>query len=147
MHLSPSLVSLIAAAGLTVAHPGDDHAHEAAIRQTFLAKNAPNLNHCADKLHALGVTQRAAQRRMLMARGIREKRGISKRGEHESHEDYSIDTDPSVLFSGSASCVLAPDVTEGPYCKSAIRTPRYFVSTSSNHQHTQSLPEKTSAPI
>ncbi len=117
MHLSQCVVSLVAAAGFVTAHPGDDHAHEAAVRRAFLDNNAPNLAHCAEKLHALGVTQRAAQRRLVMARGIREKRGIvSKRGEHESHEDYCIGTDPAVLFSGSASCVLAPDVTEGPYC-------------------------------
>ena len=118
MRFFRTAAALVATAHLTAAHPGDDHYHEAAVRRDFLSNNAPNLFHCAEKLQALGVTERAAQRRLLMARNIREKRGISKRGEHESQEEYSIDTDPAVLFSGKASCMLAPDVTEGPYCKS-----------------------------
>jgi hypothetical protein len=117
MRLFQTVAALVATAHLTIAHPGDDHEHEAAVRRNFLSNNAPNLDHCAEKLQALGVTERATQRRHLMARNIREKRGISKRGEHESQEEYTIDTDPTVLFSAKASCMLAPDVTEGPYCK------------------------------
>ena len=36
---------------------------------------------------------------------------------HASDEDYTIDTDPAVLFEGSGSCVLNPEATEGPFCK------------------------------
>lgn len=42
---------------------------------------------------------------------------------HLSEEDYTIDTDPSVLFAGNRSCVLNPEATEGPFCK--LSTQRY----------------------
>jgi hypothetical protein len=35
---------------------------------------------------------------------------------HESSLDVDLSTDPSVLFSSNATCVLASDVTQGPYC-------------------------------
>lgn len=40
-----------------------------------------------------------------------------ERGEHESDEEYTIDTDPAVIFAEDTSCVLSPEVTEGPYCE------------------------------
>lgn len=38
--------------------------------------------------------------------------------DHESDEDFSMDTDPADLFAGENVCMLSPEVTEGPYCKS-----------------------------
>lgn len=35
---------------------------------------------------------------------------------HESSLNVDLSTDPSVLFSSNATCVLASDVTQGPYC-------------------------------
>jgi hypothetical protein len=35
---------------------------------------------------------------------------------HASSLDVDLSTDPSLLFSSNATCVLAPDVTQGPYC-------------------------------
>jgi hypothetical protein len=37
---------------------------------------------------------------------------------HESAIDYTPDTSEAILFAGNASCVLSPETTEGPYCKS-----------------------------
>lgn len=34
---------------------------------------------------------------------------------------YTLNTDAETLFSGQNSCVLTPEVTQGPYCKSPYR--------------------------
>lgn len=34
---------------------------------------------------------------------------------HLSTEDYTIDTSEETIFAGNSSCVLSPEVTEGPY--------------------------------
>lgn len=34
--------------------------------------------------------------------------------------DITNDTDAATLFDGNSSCVLAPEVTEGPYCKFSL---------------------------
>lgn len=36
--------------------------------------------------------------------------------------DVNFSTDPSVLFASEATCILGPDVTQGPYCT----FPRYI---------------------
>lgn len=36
---------------------------------------------------------------------------------HLSTENYTTATPESVLFSGNNSCILSPEVTQGPYCK------------------------------
>jgi len=36
---------------------------------------------------------------------------------HLSPHNYTLETPASVLFSSNNSCVLSPEVTEGPYCK------------------------------
>lgn len=37
--------------------------------------------------------------------------------DHESPEDYSMDTNPADLFQDVNACVLNPEATEGPYCR------------------------------
>ena len=44
---------------------------------------------------------------------------------HLSHEDYTADTDPAVIFSGNKSCVLNPQATEGPFCKFQTYAPSW----------------------
>ena len=36
---------------------------------------------------------------------------------HESNHSYTAATSEALLFTGVNSCVLSPEVTEGPYCK------------------------------
>lgn len=36
---------------------------------------------------------------------------------HFSSLDVDFDTDPEVLFTSNATCILGPDVTQGPYCR------------------------------
>lgn len=33
---------------------------------------------------------------------------------------YTANTDPTTLFAGYNSCLLTPEVTQGPYCKSNL---------------------------
>jgi hypothetical protein len=36
---------------------------------------------------------------------------------HHSKEKYTLATPADVLFASNNSCVLSPEVTEGPYCE------------------------------
>ena len=107
-------------------HPGEDHAAEVAARQAYLRNNIANLDHCAGKLQERGVSGRGLERRSQLASELRAKRGItagskverSNSGDHVERGHIDVDVDPSVLFSGNSSCVLAPEEILGPYCKS-----------------------------
>lgn len=39
---------------------------------------------------------------------------------HKSDKPYTASTAPSIVFSGNKSCILSPETTEGPFCKSFI---------------------------
>jgi hypothetical protein len=41
---------------------------------------------------------------------------------HLSPHKYTPDTPMDTIFASNASCVLSPEVTEGPYCKPGIRS-------------------------
>lgn len=36
--------------------------------------------------------------------------------DHQSDREVTADTDPAELFADAGSCVLSPEVTEGPLC-------------------------------
>lgn len=110
--LALGLASLQLAAG----HPGEDHAKEAMKRREFLKNNVANLNHCAEKLDSLGVTERSVQRRHNLIHGIRNKRGIVARDHAEAGYGYHAGVDQRAIFKSNASCVLAPEEILGPYC-------------------------------
>ncbi|KAG4438027.1 hypothetical protein IFR05_006486 [Cadophora sp. M221] len=124
--LSPVVAaSLLVAAAL--AHPGEDHSHEAAERAAFTKFSKKDLSHCAEKLQNSGLEQRAIARRAATAQKVREKRGLSTTApflraratpqdtDHHSSVNYSSDTDSSTLFASNGSCILSPEVTLGPY--------------------------------
>lgn len=58
-----SLLLAAAAAAVTIAHPGHDITEEAAERRAFLETTKRDLSHCADKLKARGIVDRATARR------------------------------------------------------------------------------------
>ncbi|KAI0430595.1 Intradiol ring-cleavage dioxygenase [Xylaria sp. FL1042] len=112
---------LAASAVLVSAHPGVDHNHEILQRREFISNvKRSDLSHCAAKLSARGVEQRATQRRKALA-DARSKRGIIERAlsdknkSHLSDADYTVNTPLDVIFSSNTSCLLSPEVTEGPY--------------------------------
>lgn len=121
----------IAACQIASAHPGEDHTAELAARQEFLQHNAANLDHCADKLQARGISQRGIERRSRLANQLRRKRGIQvdARGTEGQDQEPVVGTelDQQFLFSANSSCVLAPEEILGPYCKIPTNTHRVYL--------------------
>lgn len=115
--------------GATTAHPGHNIAQEAAERRDFLnSVKRSSLAHCAEKLKARGVEARNVARRSAQISKARQKRGLKKRdlesvlsaSHNQTNQGYTLNTDANTLFAGINSCVLTPEVTQGPYCKSSV---------------------------
>ncbi|ORY12234.1 extracellular dioxygenase, partial [Clohesyomyces aquaticus] len=115
-----------------VAHPGHDHSKEIQERTAYLTNpiHKRSLAHCAEKLKARGNDVAMAARRSAMAESLRKKRSISSEksylrardldsvlatDHHSNLTGITTETDPSVLFTGNASCILTPETTQGPY--------------------------------
>ncbi|PYI14791.1 aromatic compound dioxygenase [Aspergillus violaceofuscus CBS 115571] len=123
-------VALLASVGL--GHPGHNVQEEAAERAAFL-KRAPvhsrSLSHCASSLKAREVEDANVARRGDALEHLRRKRGLSNNQylkardldsvlgtDHHSnltHVDPS--TDPRILFASGGTCIVQPEVTQGPY--------------------------------
>lgn len=126
MHLTKTVVGLAALAGFAAAHPGHDVAHEAAERRAYMqTAKRTSLSHCADKLKARGIEARNVARREAVVQKARQKRALKKRdfasdlstSHNKTSAGYTANTDASTLFAGYNSCLLTPEVTQGPYCK------------------------------
>ncbi|KAI0601080.1 aromatic compound dioxygenase [Biscogniauxia sp. FL1348] len=125
MHFIQTVVSGLALLSSSVtAHPGHDLTQEIAERREFLSSvKRTDLTHCAEKLKARGVTKRNVARRSAMLEKARAKRGLKKRDldtvlatDHNATSlGYTPNTDAATLFSGNNSCILTPEVTQGPY--------------------------------
>ncbi|KAN0117870.1 extracellular dioxygenase-like protein [Hyaloscypha variabilis] len=122
------ITPLLAAAVLTsnvVAHPGHDIRAEMAERAAFMQTSKRDLSHCAAKMKARG----SVARRAAVAKQARKTRSIAANAPflkardvdtilnttHLSSESYTNATDEAILFAGNNSCVLSPEVTQGPY--------------------------------
>lgn len=110
--------------GTGLAHPGHDLTEEILERRSFKnSVRSASLSHCAESLAARGVNSRNVERRAALLEEARRHKGLGKRDVDEvldtSHNKtdlgYSLDTSITDLFSGNASCVLTPEVTQGPY--------------------------------
>ncbi|KAH8685352.1 Intradiol ring-cleavage dioxygenase [Ilyonectria robusta] len=119
-----AIASLALLSGVAIAHPGHNVAEEAAERRDFLQSvKRASLAHCADKLKARGVEARNVARRSAQLEKARQKRGLKKRdldsvlatSHNQTDQGYTVNTDAATLFSGINSCVLTPEVTQGPY--------------------------------
>lgn len=112
-------------ASMTAAHPGHSVAEELQERRDYMATaKVRDLSHCSAKLKARGIEARNMARREQAVEAARAKRGLkSKRtldsvlatDHNETGLGYTPNTDASTLFSSNASCILTPDVTQGPY--------------------------------
>lgn len=111
--------------GFVQAHPGHDLSEEIAERRSFInSVKRTSLSHCAEKLQSRGVEARNVARRSAAVQEARLKRGLIRRdiddlldqSHNETELGYTENTPPSELFSGNASCILTPEVTQGPYC-------------------------------
>ncbi|KAK0628864.1 extracellular dioxygenase-like protein [Bombardia bombarda] len=119
MHLTSVLASALAAT-LVSAHPGHDVAVEAKERREAMSMmTRSDLSHCAEKIKARGLEAASIARREALAnkhskRGLINARdGLNK--SHASTEEYTLDTPESTIFASNSSCILSPEVTEGPY--------------------------------
>ena len=109
------------------AHPGHSPKQEAAERRAVVQDlSIRSVSHCADKLKARGLASKSLARREALAHGFRKRDGLEhKRMVTARDLNTTLATnheqDPSLLFASNGSCTLAPDVTQGPYCKSDER--------------------------
>lgn len=125
MRFASTVISgLTLLAGSAIAHPGHDISQEIQERRDFLNNvKRTDLSHCAAKLKARGVDKRNVARRVSQVNKARAKRGLTKRDaasvlatSHNATDlGYSLSTDAATIFSGNNSCVLTPEVTQGPY--------------------------------
>ncbi|KUI55714.1 Catechol 1,2-dioxygenase 1 [Cytospora mali] len=122
MRFSAILVSALAVA-LASAHGNHDIQREQAIRRTLLEHTKKDLSHCANKIRSSGLEARNIQRRAGHASALMEQRGLRKNlvtreavdNTHLSDANYTLATPEETIFSSNNSCVLSPEVTEGPY--------------------------------
>lgn len=134
MHVQQTFLVLAALTTTIFAHPGADIQEEIQERAAYL-KQTPHvprdLSHCAAKLKARGIEKATIERRAAKAKALREKKGIAVNAPflkardagtvlnttHLSPVNYTLDTPEDILFAGNASCILSPEVTEGPFCE------------------------------
>jgi Skp family chaperone for outer membrane proteins len=80
MQLITSLAVAAILASNVIAHPGQsalEMRQEIAERAEFMKHSKKDLSHCAAKMKARGIEQRAIARRTAMAKDARKKRGIA----------------------------------------------------------------------
>lgn len=111
------------------AHPGHDHHAEAAERLEYLKHNTRSLSHCAARLRSRGHEAASLKRRQDLAHELRQTRGLDDHPflkardldsvlnqSHRSNDtSINLETQPQNIFSDNSSCILQPEVTEGPY--------------------------------
>lgn len=128
---------LALAAGV-LAHPGEQHSNEhirreIEVRDLHAAHGARALSQCAGSATARRLKQRSVQRRAERVNALRAARGITanpkkfrrdlaalEAWETVSHNstgvyDYDMFTAIETVFDANTSCILAPEVTAGPY--------------------------------
>ncbi|PLB39062.1 intradiol ring-cleavage dioxygenase [Aspergillus candidus] len=132
---STLVAGLVGLASVVSAHPGHDIRAEAAERAAFIKRtplSSRSLAHCAPQMKARGLERANMARRRHAANSLRRKRDLAhltefqRRDHSPHHSDLDVDqtVDPSELFKSGGTCILGPDVTEGPYYVSGelIRT-------------------------
>jgi hypothetical protein len=108
-----------------LAHPGHDVSEEIAERRAFMATNKRSLSQCSEQMKKRGHEQRAVHRRAAKIKreqarqlAARDEATVLATSHNSTTPAWSLE---SALFAGNASCILAPEVTQGPYCKSDIQ--------------------------
>lgn len=96
-------------------------------RSAFLKRSPNSVRSCAAALRARGHFDDAINRRKTTARAIRAKRSLPTSDHfvrrdfseydfsHKSNLSVTWNSSESLLFSDNSSCVLQPEVTQGPY--------------------------------
>ena len=129
MYLSTLTTSVAVLAGLAnvaQSHPGHDLTQEIAERDAYIRSvRSTSVRHCAEKLRLRGIEARNVARRAAIVSDARAARGLGRRdvsddlakSHNETDTGYTENTSISKLFSSNSSCLLTPEVTQGPYCK------------------------------
>ncbi|KAK4499102.1 hypothetical protein PRZ48_009614 [Zasmidium cellare] len=118
--LSLLTFGLIAVNG-ALAHPGHDLKAEAAEKAQFMSRSPKSVRSCSNNLRRRGHLDAAMERRQQMAQEVRAKRNLLRRDfaqyniSHASDLDVTLGDDETLLFADDSSCVLQPEVTQGPY--------------------------------
>ncbi|KAL1869734.1 hypothetical protein Plec18167_007658 [Paecilomyces lecythidis] len=133
VQLSTLTVGLAALASVVLAHPGHDVKAEAAERAAFLRNNpihSRGVSQCISKLKARGVEDANVARRENAVQQLRKKRGLNTdarylkardldsvlaKNHHSNLTHVNPSTDPAILFASEGTCVVQPEVTQGPY--------------------------------
>ncbi|CAL3968933.1 unnamed protein product [Diplocarpon coronariae] len=129
MQFTTSLVVLSVLSTNVFAHPGHDIGEEIAERAAYMQHAKKDLSHCSAKLKARGIDKSSVARRAATVKESRKKRSIPEDApymkardvtevladSHLSNTSYDSTTDASILFAGNSSCILSPEVTQGPY--------------------------------
>lgn len=142
-----TITAITITTSIVSAHGNHDIAREIAVREAMFQYTARDLSHCAAKMKARGLEERAIKRRANIAAELTQKRGIkgmfSKFFEslvlrketddafvlardvasvlatdhNETTLGYTLDTAESTIFASNGSCVLTPEGESGPYCE------------------------------
>ncbi|KAH9824633.1 Intradiol ring-cleavage dioxygenase, core [Teratosphaeria destructans] len=133
-----ALLSALCASSLVAAHPGEHHDHEEIAKQIkardFRAAHTKrSINKCEGSAKYQETKKRSIARRSEAVQGLRAARGITAKPkkyrrdlatleEYETvnHNMTGIDmfnseTAESTVFAANTSCILTPEVTDGPY--------------------------------
>ncbi|KAI4599140.1 hypothetical protein KJ359_002098 [Pestalotiopsis sp. 9143b] len=115
---------LAVASGVALAHTGQELEEELAKRQEFLLETRGNIAHCASKVKARGIEDRAIARRTATVQALQQKRGVVSRRDlgtvlatdhNATDSGYDLTTPTTTLFASNSSCVLTPEGESGPY--------------------------------
>lgn len=129
-----ALLAVATLFGAAAAHPGHDAALEALERRQFLnsmsvealsfgKRSVSEL--CDRDNEATNIARRERIVRSLRDEVARKKKRDTSLDErdldtvlnttHYSTSGYNLETEESVIFASNATCILGPDVTQGPY--------------------------------
>ncbi|RMD42460.1 hypothetical protein DV735_g2672, partial [Chaetothyriales sp. CBS 134920] len=141
MHFAQLLALGVSAIGLiapVASHPGEVHnvarvKRDIAARNHHAAAGKRSLDRCSNSLKARQLESRNIARRAKTTRDLRAKRGITSKArkyrrdlatleiyEAINHNqtgvlNYTSSTAETTVFSANTSCILTPEVTDGPY--------------------------------
>ncbi|KAI4600779.1 hypothetical protein KJ359_012941 [Pestalotiopsis sp. 9143b] len=133
-----SKVAVAALAGFAAAHPGEKHdeqkmKREIVARDNHARNGARSLAKCGDADFAKALKTRSVQRRAERVQNLRKDLGIKSAARKDKRtledlegyeavnhnmtgtSDNGIFTALEEVFSANTSCLLAPEVTDGPY--------------------------------
>ncbi|KAH6644995.1 Intradiol ring-cleavage dioxygenase [Truncatella angustata] len=133
-----SKVFIATAVGFATAHPGESHSANHVKREIVARENAAHaaarsLASCGNSAGAQALKARSVQRRAEALKSLRQKRGIKaparknrrtledlQAWEAVNHNqtgvyDYDAFTPLANIFDANTSCILAPEITDGPY--------------------------------